>query len=283
MLSYRHGFHAGNHGDVIKHLCQCLILEKLREKDKAFVYMDTHSGAGIYDLASEESSKTAEHAEGIGKIKGYQGDNQNIIAYLDVVNSYLNQSKYPGSPELARLGTRSQDKLILMELHNSEIKNLKWHLRGKNLMIHHRDGLEGLVALLPPTPNRGLVLIDPSYELAEDYALVSNALKSAIKKWPTGIYAIWYPILGQRARKKHSHCEKMLDEFTQLPVKSCLRAELIVEQDSPEAGMIGSGMAIINVPWQLDSQIQAILPELVNLLGKNQQGQYKVDWLVEEA
>lgn len=281
MLSYRHGFHAGNHGDVIKHLCQLLILEKLKEKNKPFIYLDTHSGAGIYDLASEESKKTEEHIHGVIKLESYQGDNPAILHYLELLKPYLNDSSYPGSPELARIASREQDKLIFMELHNTEIGNLKRKIRANNVMIHHRDGLEGLLALLPPKPNRGMVLIDPSYELADDYNLVSKAVTSAVRKWPTGTFAIWYPILGQRSIMKQRRCVTMLEELSLLPVKNLLLAELIVEQDTADSGMIGSGMAIINAPWQFYPKIQSVLSELVEMLGQDRHAKSNLEWKVE--
>lgn len=281
MLSYRHGFHAGNHGDVIKHLCQLLILEKLKEKNKPFIYLDTHSGAGIYDLASEESKKTEEHIHGVSKLESYQGDNPAILHYLELLKPYLNDSSYPGSPELARIASREQDKLIFMELHNTEIGNLKRKIRANNVMIHHRDGLEGLLALLPPKPNRGMVLIDPSYELADDYNLVSKAVTSAVRKWPTGTFAIWYPILGQRSIMKQRRCVTMLEELSLLPVKNLLLAELIVEQDTADSGMIGSGMAIINAPWQFYPKIQSVLSELVEMLGQDRHAKSNLEWKVE--
>ena len=163
MLSYRHSFHAGNHGDVLKHICQMLIIEKLKSKDKGFCYFDTHSGAGVYQLNSKESLKTNEFKQGIECLIGHSFQNEAINNYLSLVNAYKKFNQYPGSTEIAKSTLRPQDKLFLMEWHNQEIQNLKSNVGGKNIAIHHRDGYEGLLALTPPDMQRGMVLIYPSY------------------------------------------------------------------------------------------------------------------------
>lgn len=280
MFSYRHGFHAGNHADVFKHICQMLILQKLSIKPKPWTYIDTHSGAGLYDLTSDESNKTLEYQQGIGRLMSYKGDCDAIIAYQDIVNNFLRVEQYPGSPQIAAHLARQDDKLICMEWHNSEIKHLKHNMYSTSAAIHHRDGYEGLLAVSPPKPNRGLVLVDPPYELANEYSQVVNTISKVLKKWATGVFAIWYPLLGERAGKKQDLSQQMVQELSMLPVKSLLMAELEVNSIESNPGMYGSGLAIINAPYQLDSDLNTCLRQLHPILREDSNAQYRIKWLV---
>lgn len=302
LFSYRHSFHAGNHADVLKHICQMLIIEKLKSKDKGFVYIDTHSGAGVYDLDAVEAQKTLEYQQGIARLAHYTGDNEAILAYQTLTAKYLKHDQYPGSPEIAHALLRPQDNLQLMEWHNQEVVNLRHNLRGKHIAIHHRDGNEGLVAITPPKPARGMVLIDPSYETPEDYHQVVATLSKAYKKWPTGIYAIWYPLLLKRsngdrnagdrnaqqqesfagATSKQGKSQQMLEQLKLQGFKNMLSVELNVQDESRDEGMYGSGMVIINPPWQLDEQLRACLQDLVPLLGQSPQAKSTVNWLIAD-
>ncbi|WP_166423089.1 23S rRNA (adenine(2030)-N(6))-methyltransferase RlmJ [Paraglaciecola sp. 20A4] len=293
MFSYRHGFHAGNHADVLKHICQMLIIDKLKRKDKGFTYIDTHSGAGMYDLASEQARKTNEFKQGITRLVDYAGAEPTLLAYQELTASYIKHQQYPGSPEIARVLMREQDSLHLMEWNNQEVVNLKRQIRGHNVAVHHRDGYEGLIALTPPELKRGLVLTDPSYETPDDYQQVVDSISKAYKRWPTGIFAIWYPLLSkrddeqsdgfERATSKHQKSQQMLEALSQVGFKNLLQVELAVQDPSTYAGMYGSGMAIINAPWQLDEQISDCLAELTPLLAQNKSASYLVNWLVAEA
>lgn len=292
MLSYRHGFHAGNHGDVLKHLSQMLLIEKLKAKDKGFYYFDTHSGAGVYQLDSVEAKKTNEFKQGIERVSGHVSDNSQIAEYLNLVNNYKKFAQYPGSPEIAKCLLRPQDKMVLMEWHNQEIKQLKSNIGGKNIAIHHRDGYEGLKALTPPSLPRGLVLIDPSYEMADEYQQVVATVSEVYKKWPSVIFAIWYPLLSSRkvddstfqsSTSKKGKSEGMLDHLASQPFKNLLKVELRITSGDDSEGMYGSGMAIINAPWQFDKQIEVCLKELTPLLTQKASGSYSVDWLKQEA
>jgi 23S rRNA (adenine2030-N6)-methyltransferase len=281
MFSYRHSFHAGNHADVLKHLCQMLILQKLSIKIKPWTYIDTHSGAGLYSLTSEESQKTAEYLQGIERLVGYVGDCTAILNYQTLVNQFLQQNEYPGSPQIAAQLARENDKLVCLEFHNNEISNLKSNMRGTNAAIHHRDGFEGVLALSPPKPARGMVLIDPPYELANEYGLVVDTVTKLLKKWSSAVVAIWYPLLGGRAGAKQPLSNIMVESLSQLPCNNLLTVELEVEQQDQESGMYGSGLAIINAPWQLDSDLAECIPELHQLLKLDPAATYRIDWRVE--
>ena len=280
MLSYRHAFHAGNHADVLKHAVETLIIEQLKSKEKPFCYLDTHAGGGCYDLSGEWPQKKAEYLDGIARLWPERQHWPELAAYWDVIAT-LNESElrfYPGSPEIARHLLREQDKLMLMELHNQEIEILRRHMGSDSRSaIHHRDGFEGLLALLPPTPRRGLVLMDPPYELKEDYQRVLQTLKKAMQKWSTGIYALWYPILGKDADRSRS----MLELFKYAGFPSVLVAELEVAAQPDEWGMNGSGMLILNAPWQLDGQLTTLLPRLCQQLTQSNDARWRLEWLVK--
>lgn len=283
MLSYRHAFHAGNHADVLKHASLSLVLASFKQKDKPFIYIDTHAGAGIYDLTSEWACKTKEAKNGIQALWPQSSQWPELTDYFQVLQNLNNTQTgllhYPGSPEIARQLLRPHDQLLLMELHPQEVDILRTQLaKDRRVHVHHRDGLEGLIALTPPTPRRGLVLIDPPYERHEEYAQVAQTVKKAYIRWPTGTYLIWYPLLAkardQSRRLLHDLKEKA--KFT-----SVLVAELSIEAQAPEWGMHGSGLAIINPPWQLDRSLKALLPRLSQALQINNQGHWRVDWLIQ--
>ena len=280
MLSYRHAFHAGNHADVLKHAVETLIIEQLKSKEKPFCYLDTHAGGGCYDLSGEWPQKKAEYLDGIARLWSERQNWPELAAYWDIIAT-LNESElrfYPGSPEIARHLLREQDKLMLMELHNQEIEILRRHMGSDSRSaIHHRDGFEGLLGLLPPTPRRGLVLMDPPYELKEDYQRVLQTLKKAMQKWSTGIYALWYPILGKEADRSRS----MLELFKYAGFPSVLVAELEVAAQPDEWGMNGSGMLILNAPWQLDGQLTTLLPRLCAQLAQSDEARWCLEWLAK--
>jgi 23S rRNA (adenine2030-N6)-methyltransferase len=268
-----------------------LLIDKLKSKEKGFCYFDTHSGAGIYQLNSQESLKTNEFKQGIERLTGKPVKNEAINNYLSLVNAYREFNQYPGSPEIAKSMLRHQDKMVLMEWHNQEIQNLKSNMGGKNIAIHHRDGYEGLLALTPPEMQRGLVLIDPSYEVANEYQQVVDTVVSTHKKWSSAIYAIWYPLISERKTtdtsfessvSKKGKSEAMLESLTQQSFKNLLKIELCVTTASESGGMYGSGMAIINAPWQLDTQIRESLQELTPLMAQNNGATFSVDWLIED-
>lgn len=278
MLSYRHSFHAGNHADVVKHIVQSLILDSLKQKDKPFVYHDTHSGVGRYDLTHEWSEKTGEYKQGIAKI--WQQDMpQDLASYLDSIRT-LNQGEdlryYPGSPRVARAQLREQDRMVLTELHPSDFPLLEQEFhRDRQVRIYKEDGFKRLKASLPPKERRGLVLIDPPYELAKEYRDVVTAIAQSYKRWATGIYAIWYPVVNRL------DIDDMLEGLEGLGIRKILQIELGVSPDTNERGMTASGMIVINPPWKLESQMKEILPLLKKAIAPST-GHFKVEWVVPE-
>lgn len=278
MLSYRHSFHAGNHADVVKHIVQSLILDSLKQKDKPFVYHDTHSGVGRYDLTHEWSEKTGEYKQGIAKI--WQQDMpQDLASYLDSIRT-LNQGEdlryYPGSPRVARAQLREQDRMVLTELHPSDFPLLEQEFhRDRQVRIYKEDGFKRLKASLPPKERRGLVLIDPPYELAKEYRDVVTAIAQSYKRWATGIYAIWYPVVNRL------DIDDMLEGLEGLGIRKILQIELGVSPDTNERGMTASGMIVINPPWKLENQMNEILPLLKKAIAPST-GHFKVEWVVPE-
>ncbi|ENE5172973.1 23S rRNA (adenine(2030)-N(6))-methyltransferase RlmJ [Vibrio cholerae] len=279
MLSYRHSFHAGNHADVLKHIVQSLILYSLQQKEKPFVYHDTHSGVGRYDLTHEWSEKTGEYKQGIARV--WQQDNipAELDSYLDAIRQ-LNQGEtlryYPGSPRVARAHLREQDRMVLTELHPSDYPLLEQEFhRDRQVSIYKEDGFARLKASLPPQERRGLVLIDPPYELAKEYRDVVRAIAQSYKRWATGIYAIWYPVVNR------CDIDDMLEGLQGLEIRKILQIELGVAPDTNERGMTASGMIVINPPWTLESQMQTILPFLKQAIAPAT-GHYKVEWVVPE-
>lgn len=279
MLSYRHSFHAGNHADVLKHIVQSLILNSLQQKEKPFVYHDTHSGVGRYDLTHEWSEKTGEYKQGIARVWQQDDIPAELDSYLDAIRQ-LNQGEtlryYPGSPRVARAHLREQDRMVLTELHPSDYPLLEQEFhRDRQVSIYKEDGFARLKASLPPQERRGLVLIDPPYELAKEYRDVVRAIAQSYKRWATGIYAIWYPVVNR------CDIDDMLQGLQGLEIRKILQIELGVAPDTNERGMTASGMIVINPPWTLESQMQTILPFLKQAIAPAT-GHYKVEWVVPE-
>ncbi|MGC9458572.1 23S rRNA (adenine(2030)-N(6))-methyltransferase RlmJ [Vibrio genomosp. F10] len=279
MLSYRHSFHAGNHADVVKHIVQSLILNALQQKEKPFVYHDTHSGVGRYDLTHEWSEKTSEYKQGIARLWAQENIPEDIQSYLDAIKQ-LNDSDtlryYPGSPCVARAHLRPQDRMVLTELHPSDYPLLEQEFhRDRQVRIYKEDGFQRLKGSLPPKERRGLVLIDPPYELAKEYRDVVTAIAQSHKRWATGIYAIWYPVVNR------CDIEDMIEGLEGLGIRNILQIELGVSPDTNERGMTASGMIVINPPWKLESQMKEILPFLKEAIAPAT-GHVKVDWIVPE-
>jgi len=280
MLSYRHAFHAGNFADVFKHLVLTLLVKAQLHKEKPFCYLDTHAGAGRYDLSSGMARKNREYEGGIGRLWGCRDMPEEVGVYLTAVHALNDPDRlrfYPGSPCIVRHFLRTGDRMILCELHTTDVAWLRDEFAGdKQVGVHHMDGYQGMKAFLPPPERRGLVLCDPAFELKDERARLLEALAAAWRRWPTGVYAVWYPILDRltvdwfHRRLKRSGISKML--YTELR---------IFDEDLP-LRLNGSGMIVINPPWRFDEQMARLGSWLWNALSAEGQGGFRMEWLVPE-
>ncbi len=277
MLSYRHAFHAGNHADVLKHLITLQLLRYLSQKDTSYMVIDTHAGASVYALDGGYASKNAEYETGISRLWDRKDLPPALAEYVRVVRQLNPDSKlryYPGSPYCANAIMREQDRLRLFELHPSDGKILTDNFRrfdaecesgngrGKRVMIQLGDGFLGLKALLPPPSRRGLILIDPSYEVKEDYRHVKNTIEDALTRFSTGTYAVWYPLLNRIESRQ------MPGKLKRMKANSWLNVTLTVRTPSPDGfGLHSSGMFVINPPWTLAPMLEELMPYLVKILG----------------
>ncbi|MFT7387753.1 MAG: 23S rRNA (adenine2030-N6)-methyltransferase [Candidatus Endobugula sp.] len=290
MLSYQHSFHAGNFADVLKHIVLVEVLEHLAKKDKPFEYIDTHAGAGIYHLDSEKAQKLAEHNQGIAKLHGPINEKTwpELGKYLEAIkkcNPTKQLTHYPGSPLIASHYLRAHDRSWLYELHPNDSRLLKQSISrnkqaARKTKVTNGDGLAGLLSLLPPTTRRGLVLIDPSYEVKSDYRAVFSTVQKAYKKFTNGTYAIWYPVVNRDA------INRLEKQFIASGIRDIQRFELGLTPDTDGHGMTSSGMIVINPPWGLFDKMRTLLPKLAKHLagttGDGEQAIIKCDVLVTE-
>ncbi len=274
-MNYRHIYHAGNFTDVIKHSILTLLVDYLRQKPSAFCYIDTHAGAGLYDLNSEASKKTGEHAAGIMRL--IQSDlpiPPSLVDYLQIVSRFRSGDKlshYPGSPFLVHSLLRPQDCMILNEFQPEVCQQLRQNCYDKeHVAIHQRDAYEFLPAILPPSISRGVVLIDPSFEKLEENDSIRMAVDKALKRWSQGVYMIWYPISVERNWN--------IDSVALLAgVNKYLIAELTVQVQHPQAkGLLGCRVLVINPPWTLSENLKKLLPHLWNIYSPQKQGHWRV-------
>lgn len=277
MLSYRHAFHAGNHADVLKHLVLLQIAHYMGEKPAPFWIVDTHAGAGRYALDSDHAQKLAEWRDGIGRLWAANDLPPALADYVEQVrllNPDGQLKHYPGSPWLMQQLLRDGDRLRLFELHSTDIRFLQDCFRGagRAVQVTNSDGFAGLKALLPPPPRRGLVLIDPSYETKADYSSVIKGLQEAIKRFATGTYAVWYPMLAKIESRQ------LPGRLKSLGVSNWLNVSLEVHAPPNNGiGMYGSGMFVINPPWTLEKTLHETLPDLVNRLSQGSGARYSLE------
>ncbi|OTQ29648.1 23S rRNA (adenine(2030)-N(6))-methyltransferase RlmJ [Gilliamella apicola] len=280
MLSYRHSYHAGNHADVLKHIVLTLCINALKEKEKPFLYLDTHSGAGRYLLKSEHSEKTGEYLSGINLLWQQPNIPELLNTYLSVIKRYNPFSElkyYPGSPLIAKQLLRQQDKLNLTELHPTDYPLLRQEFsKDKRAKVLHEDGFAQLKSKLPHEFRRGIILIDPSYEIKDDYQIIPKALFEAYKRFATGVYLIWYPVVSR------TQTQKMIDSIIKLGIRRISQFELAIKPDNNQKGMTASGILVINPPWKLHEQMQTILPWLKNTLDVEKTGSFIAQELVSE-
>jgi 23S rRNA (adenine2030-N6)-methyltransferase len=291
MFSYRHAFHAGNHADVLKHTILIATLRHLMRKEPAITLVDTHAGAGLYRLDGDYAEKGGEAADGIVKLMAAlrpaggapAASSPALDDYLDLIASFNPSGSlrvYPGSPFVmqALMRTESRDRLKLFELHPTDSRTLNANIAqldaGRQIAVAAQDGFEGLKPLLPPPASatgsrRALVLIDPSYEIKSDYAKVSACIQECLKRFPTGSYLVWYPIIP---RAEAHDLPRRLKTLCNNAQRGWLHATLNIGQKDLEPnerqGLTASGMFVVNPPHTLMAELQASLPLLVNLLGR---------------
>ena len=282
-MNYRHAYHAGNFADVLKHTVLLALVEAMQAKPTPFCYVDTHAGSGNYVLDGFEAKKTGEHKDGIARLH----PPEKVPALLprgraSILGAEGNEQglkHYPGSPLQVAGLLRPGDSAQLCELHTEEASKLRDLFRGNpQVHVHQRDGYEALKALLPPQEKRGVVLIDPPYEAQEaEFKLIEKALKEALQRWPSGVYAVWYPI------KLRSQVQPFLRGLQRSEAKRVLRAELLVHPDDSPLRLNGSGMVILNAPWNLDDVLREPLRALASLLSQDRPAEWKLDWLRQEG
>ena len=269
MLSYRHGFHAGNHADVLKHVVLLQLLRLLTQKERPLWVIDTHAGAGLYALNSRFAAKNAEYADGIGRLWNLDDLPEPLADYVAQVRACNPDGalrRYPGSPQLALQLLRPHDRLRLFELHPTEQSLLQDHFAaaGRQVQVSIGDGFAGLKAVLPPPSRRGVALIDPSYETRDDYAAVIAAVADALQRFATGTYAVWYPQLQRR------ESTRLPEKLRELAGGDWLHVALKVHAPRADGfGLHGSGLFVFNPPWKLDAALAPALPVLGKLLAQD--------------
>ena len=283
-MNYRHAFHAGNFADVIKHIVLVRILLYLQEKNAAFRVIDTHAGAGVYDLTGEEAERGGEWLTGIARIMQARFSETAlplITPYLDIVRSFnphpARLERYPGSPLIARALLRPQDRLTACEVEASARKALIDALRrDTQARVVDLDGWTALPAFLPPNERRGLVLIDPPYEQKDEFERLAARFAQAFAKWPTGSYLLWYPAKSRRAT------DELVRRVTEAvggarPPGKYLRLEFSVAPQTADSGLTSAGLLVVNPPWTLAAELKAILPELEKPLGQGGAARFKLE------
>jgi 23S rRNA (adenine2030-N6)-methyltransferase len=280
-MNYRHAFHAGNHADVLKHVVALALLRRLQAKPGALFVLDTHAGRGLYRLdEGSEAARTGEWREGVGRLAALPADAPAPLQdYLATLRRAAPEPlSYPGSPRLLGCALREQDRLAACELQPDEASALRSALRDlPGCAAHARDGYAALTALLPPAEKRGLVLIDPPFEAQlEEFTPVQAGLKAALARWPQGHYALWYPI------KQRVLLRPPMRRLATLPAKSILAIELLVRPDDSPLRLNGSGMLILNPPWQFAESMQTTLAALRDRLAEAG-GSAAIHWLKEET
>jgi 23S rRNA (adenine2030-N6)-methyltransferase len=281
-MNYRHEFHAGNFADVFKHIVLTRALLHLGVKPAPFRYIETHAGSGIYDLLGPAPGKTAEWRDGIGTLVAAEApsDVRHLIEpYLRIVAPLFSADapRYGGSPWIAKSLLRRQDKMMLCELHPATFKALRANFgndtRAKLFQI---DGYAGLKAFLPPVERRGLVVIDPPFEAAEELATAAYALEKAWRKWTTGIYVLWYPV--KNAGTVAGFAANLAGEG----IKRVLRLELQIDTPAPRAPLARCGLVIVNPPFGLEAEAKILLPWLAGVLGRRRQPGFLIERLTGE-
>jgi 23S rRNA (adenine2030-N6)-methyltransferase len=285
-MNYRHAFHAGNPADVLKHAVLAMLIEQLKAKPTPFRVIDTHAGTGRYDLTADAAQRTGEWRAGIGRMLPSASTLPPQLApYLDAVRALEPDSGtdpgtlrwYPGSPRVARHLLRPDDRMTLVELHPEDARLLKREFAGdRQVAVHHMDAYEALKAHLPPPERRGVLLVDPPFEKADEFARLADGLALAHRRWPTGIKVAWYPI------KERPAVWRFHDSVERAGIPKVLAVEMTTQPETTHTRLNGSGLLVVNPPWQLDDALRRVLPRLHAALGA-EAGGTTVQWLVPEA
>jgi len=273
-MNYRHAYHAGNHTEVFKHSVLCLLLKELQRKPKPIAILDTHAGAGSYDLLSQEAQKTGEAQNGIAII--FKKDIPSASGYLDIVRRLNAESLrfYPGSPAIIRDLLRDDDRLTICELREDDVTLLRKRFEGdRRISVHHRDGYQAVGAFVPPATRRGLVFIDPPFERRDEFDRLADTLNLGIRKWRSGIFAAWFPVKDRsgirilRSRYPSDGPPALCCELVPKPVDGITLA--------------GSGLLICNPPWQFENEVKQLCRELLSAFNAPQD-RYSLDWWIRE-
>jgi len=278
-VNYRHAYHAGNFADVVKHVVLCRLLAYLKLKEKPFFVLDSHAGCGLYDLGADEALRTQEAQDGIARLNKAIDVPPEIAAYLSLVRGLNPQSKdiiqYPGSPLIIRNFLRDKDRLVAVELHPEDIIQLRKALKNDyRIHIESRSGYEAIKALLPPAERRGLVLIDPPFEQPDEFQNLSKALSEAQRRWPTGTYAVWYPI------KSRPPVDKFLNGLQGMRFQEIWVAELAPFSYSDLQRLNGCGLVLINPPYVLEAELRRVLPWLCRVLAREAGASWRLERLI---
>ena len=283
-MNYRHAFHAGNFADVLKHIVLVRILTYLHEKPSAFRVIDTHAGAGVYDLSGDEATSTSEWTTGIARVMQARFSETAlplVQPYLDIVRSFNNKNElkfYPGSPLIARKLLRPQDSLVACEVEPMARKRLVSNLRrDPQARVVDIDGWVGLPAYVPPKERRGVVLIDPPYEKKNEFERIAAGFEEAFKKWPTGIFTLWYPVKSRRSAD--TLAQHVGSCVAAAGVGKTLRLEFSVAPFAGEGRLTSTGLLIVNPPWKLMAELKAILPGLEKPLGQGGAARFRLEYV----
>jgi 23S rRNA (adenine2030-N6)-methyltransferase len=285
-MNYRHAYHAGNFADVVKHAVLAALIERLKTKDTAFRVIDTHAGTGVYDLTATEAARTGEWRDGIGRLWGVSLEthlHQLLRPYLDAVaacngaSSPAPLSRYPGSPWIARHLFRRQDRLTAVELHPSDTVALQRQFGGDfQVRTIALDGWLALGAFVPPKERRGLVLVDPPFEESDEFERMTDAFAAAYRKWPTGIFLLWYPV------KNLTAVDRMRLTLVRTGIGRLLRAELTVRERDTSETFNGTGLILCNAPWRFDEALKTLLSGLTPLLAQGAGAGWHLDQIAGE-
>jgi 23S rRNA (adenine2030-N6)-methyltransferase len=282
-MNYRHAFHAGGFADVVKHIVLVRILTWLQDKPGAFRVIDTHAGAGVYDLTGEEAQRTGEWLTGIARVMQARFSETVlplVTPYLDIVRAFNPPAQlkaYPGSPLIARALLRPQDRLTACEVEPKARKHLIAALRrDTQARVVDLDGWTALPAFVPPKERRGLVLIDPPYEDKDEFTRLADGFSEAFSKWPTGSYLLWYPAKSRRATDALARHVAEVAASGATPGK-CLRLEFSAAPQAADSALVSAGLLLVNPPWMLMGELKAILPELEKPLGQGGAGRFRLE------